>query len=111
MKRLSPYWVLPLLHFAAVAATAFAVRDSNGINVRDFRGGCGLWMDLGNRGNRVVSFTRWAVPVMLLFVLLLTRGKKKEAAWFTVGAVGVIMVTWPLYAGLIHFWERDWGSG
>ena len=61
MKRPWPYWILPLLHFAVVAAAAFAVHYSNGINVGGFGGDYGLWMDLGDLGNRIVSFTRWAV--------------------------------------------------
>src|SRR4051812_45631060 len=88
MKRLSPYWILPLLHFASVAAAAFAVHYSNGINVRDFRGDYGLWMDLGDLGIRLFSFTRWAVPVVLLVRPVANAGKDERGCLVYCGGSG-----------------------
>ena len=108
MKHLWPYWTLPSLHFALVVVAAFAVHYSNGINVHGYDGDYGYWMDIGYLGNRMFQFSRWAVPVVLLLVLLRSKERKKEISWFAVAAVLVIGATWALYSGLIHFWERNW---
>jgi hypothetical protein len=108
MKRLWPNLILPGLHFVLVSAAAFAVHYSNGINVRGFSGDYGLWMDLGNLGNEVFQFSRWIVPVVLLLFVLRAKEKKKTGACFIAATFGVLVATWPLYATLIHFWERKW---
>ncbi len=108
MKRLWPYLVLPSLHFALVSGAALAVHYSNGINVHGFAGDYGLWMDLGNLGNDVFQTSRWVVPAVLLVWLLRAKERKSAGLCFIVAAVVIVAATWPLYLGLIHFWERDW---
>jgi hypothetical protein len=107
MKRFWPYYFLVGIHFFIVVMAAFAVHYSNGINVGGFTGDYGLWMDLSNLFCSVFSFSRWAIPVLLV-LLLRTNEKKTARIYFIVGVAAISFCTWPLYSGLIHFWERNW---
>ncbi|HXC97894.1 MAG TPA: hypothetical protein VN048_01045 [Verrucomicrobiae bacterium] len=110
MKRFWPYWLFPTLHFAVVATAAFAVHYANGINIKDFSGDFGFWMDVGNLGISIFQFTRWIVPIVLFFAFLRAKEKKVEGISFVTVATGILIFTWPFYSGLIDFWQRNWIS-
>ena len=90
---------------------AYSVHYSNGINVMNFDGDYGTWMDASWMFITMFRITMWSIPAIGL-IYLFKKQEKKRKDWILVGATSAlpIFASWPVYTFLINFWERNWIS-
>jgi len=108
MKKIWPYWVLPLVHFGCVALAAFAVHYSNAVNLGVVDGDYTRAVVVAQDARDLMRLSNWLIPILIVILFIRRKEMAKESVWCALSVVTVIFATRTVFLGLIQFWQRNW---